>query len=174
MREVQSPGAPLLVFSQAVQPAIDIEAWNTHAERFFATAVGIAEELQRGPASVGDGRLAAAAITEARIVVAPRGLEAAIRRVRMRSRLDGDLAAAEQADARHGPTGLALLARRCPTVCAIDRAHDDDMLAWRLAAIVASLTLGPILDTAAGILLGPKSARERFGLGLGLRHKARS
>jgi hypothetical protein len=171
MREVQPLDAPLLVFSQAAQPAIDIEAWNAHAARFFATALGIAEELQRaGPAAAGDERLAAAAITEARIVVAPRGLEAAILRVRMRSRLDGDLAAAEQADARHGPTGLALLARRCPTVCAIDRAQDDDVPAWRLAAIVASLTLGPILDTAAGILLGPKSARER----LGLAHKARS
>jgi hypothetical protein len=172
MREVQPLGAPLLVFSQAVQPAIDIEAWNAHAERFFATALGIAEELQRGAAAVGDAPLAAAAITAARIVVAPRGLDAGIRRVRMRSRLDGDLAAAEQADARHGPTGLALLAGRCPTVCAIDRAQDDDVLAWRLAAIVASLTLGPILDATAGILLGPKSARERLDLGLG--HKARS
>jgi hypothetical protein len=138
-----------VVFSQATSSGIDIAGWDGHAARFFRTRLSLA-----GPADPHGSA----------VRVAPDGQPAGVRRIRMRPREAGDLAAAEAADA--GNTGLALLARRCGAVWLVEREAEDAPLAGstalRLAAIVASVVLGPILDSRVPELLGVKTARSRF------------
>jgi len=88
----------------------------------------------------------------------------ATRRERPRPSGTDDLALAVRADERAGPggTGLALVARRCPTVWLISRTLDPDPLALRLSAILASVLLGPILDARVPELFGVKTAREKM------------
>jgi hypothetical protein len=147
---VDSSCAPLIVFAQRADLSIDIDAWNAHATRFFATRLGFAEVPPTGGPMT------------ARFVVAPDGDTPGIRRVFMRPRDSEDLALAEAADARVGFTGLALLARRCPDVWLVERISTADTIALQLAAILASLFLGPILDTIAGELFGVKTARQKL------------
>ena len=79
-----------------------------------------------------------------------------------RPRSDEDLALADQAEARAGGGGLAGLARRCAAVWMIAREGDEDALALRLAAILASVYLGPILDARGPEIFGVKTAREKL------------
>jgi hypothetical protein len=141
-----------VVFSQAPAGGVDIAGWDAQATRFFRTRLSLADAA--GPPG-------------SAVRIAPEGKPASIRRIRARPREPGDLAAAEAADA--GNSGLALLARRCGTVWLVERDAEDAPLAGsaalRLAAIVASVVLGPILDARVPELLGVKSARSRFESG---------
>ncbi len=80
-----------------------------------------------------------------------------------RPRDQDDLALATAAEARTSHTGLVLLARRCPLVWMVVRESREDVPALRLAAILASVLLGPILDVAGGELFGVKTARSKLG-----------
>jgi len=158
-----------MVFAQRTDVAIDIDGWNAHAMRFFATRLGFAEPPHAGasPATRGHGEdLTAEAVNgsamTARFVVAPEGDTPGIRAAFVRLRDDQDLALAEAADARVGPTGLALVARRCCAVWLVERTSSDDRIALRLATVLASILLGPILDTTAGELFGVKTARQKL------------
>ena len=126
---------------------MDIDAWNAHATRFFATRIGLAS------VAVGDA---------ASFVVAPDGQLPGVRAASARPTTPDDLALADSAEARAGGGGLALLARRCGIVWRIGREDEPDALALRLAAIVASVLLGPIVDPAAGELFGVKTARAKL------------
>jgi hypothetical protein len=147
-----------IVFAQRADARIDIAAWSRQAERFFSTRLGLAED-KRYAAGV-----AAARTDDARFVIAPEGAPPGIRSAYARPCEADDLARALRADERAGPggTGLALVARRCPTVWLIARAVDPDPLALRLAAILASVLLGPILDVRVPELFGVKTAREKL------------
>jgi hypothetical protein len=79
-----------------------------------------------------------------------------------RARTAADLDLADQAEARAGGGGLALLARRCPTVWRLARDGVQDAAALRIAAILASVLLGPVLDPTVPALFGVKTARERL------------
>jgi len=129
-----------LVFAQAADDHVDVPAWDAHASRFF------------------DTRLAAA--TSARLLVTPASGAPGERRVEVRPREAEDLALAEAADA--SGTGLAMLARRCPRVWLVPREADADAIALRLAAILASVLLGPILDARGPELFGVKTARAKL------------
>jgi hypothetical protein len=135
--------APLRVFAQPAEPHVDIEGWCAHASRFFATRIGLAGEKDA-------------------FVIAPDGHSPGIRSATARPSTDEDFAEADAAEARRGGGGLALLARRCRTVWVIPRETPSDALALRLAAILASLLLGPILDPATGEIFGVKSARAKL------------
>ena len=74
-----------------------------------------------------------------------------------------DLALAEEAEQRAGGGGLVLLARRCHTVWSVHREAEDDRLALRLAMILASILLGPVLDARGPELFGVKTARAKLG-----------
>jgi hypothetical protein len=141
--------ACFVVFSQADGARVDIAGWDAHAARFFRTRLSVAVATDAGAVAV---------------QVAPEGRPAGVRRIRARPRDPRDLAAAEAAD--RGNTGLALLARRCDTVWLVEREAEDTPLAGspalRLATIVASVVLGPILDSRVPELLGVKTARGRF------------
>jgi hypothetical protein len=150
--------AGYVVFAQRADARIDIDAWSVHAERFFSTRLGLAED-KRYAAGV-----AAPRSDDARFVIAPAGETPGIRAAGARPCDDDDLALALHADERAGPggTGLALVARRCQTVWLIPRTLDPDPLALRLAAIFASILLGPILDARVPELFGVKTAREKL------------
>ncbi len=156
------PDATLMVFAQRADARLDIGALGTQAERFFATRLGLAEDKRYAP---GD----APRTDEARFVVAPVGAPPGIRAAFARPRDDADLALAVDADNRAGPggTGLALVARRCQTVWLVSRETDPDPLALRLAAILASVLLGPILDVRVPELFGVKTARAKLEALLG-------
>ena len=147
-----------LVFAQRPDARVDIAAWSAQAERFFSTRLGLAEEKRYAPGS------SAPLTDEARFVVAPERETPGIRSAFARPCGAEDLALAESADERAGPggTGLALVARRCQTVWLVSRADDTDPLALRLAAILASVLLGPILDVRVPELFGVKTARSKL------------
>jgi len=151
--------AVYLVFAQRTDARVDIEAWSSHAERFFATRLGLAEE-RRYPAGTPAPR-----VDRVRFVVSPVGAsrdEMGIREASARPRDDEDLTRAEAAEG--AASGLALLARRCPTVWLVTRESDDDRLALRLATVLASTLLGPILDPRRAVLFGAKTARAKLSL----------
>jgi hypothetical protein len=144
-----------VVFSQAERARADVIGWDAHARRFFRTQLSPVSPAHDEASDNGGARI--------ELRVAPDGEPEGIRRVQGRPREPEDLALAEAADA--AGTGLALLARRCPTVWLVARTQDDDRLALRLSAILASVGLGPILDARVPELLGVKSARARFEAG---------
>ncbi|MGO9833091.1 MAG: hypothetical protein ACLP1X_02645 [Polyangiaceae bacterium] len=140
-----SRGSAFVVFAQSAGTSIDVDAWNAHASRFFATRIGLAEDRASPPVA---------------LVVAPDGEVPGIRRVLTRPRDAEDLALAEAADARM--TGLALLARRCSSVWLVERAAEPDGLALRLAIVLSSVMLGPVLDARVPELFGVKTGRAKL------------
>jgi hypothetical protein len=137
-----APPAPLLVFAQPGDVRVDVDAWSAHAAQFFATRIGLANE-------------------EHSFVVAPDGHPPGIRTAAARPSTTTDFAAADAAEARSRGAGLAPLARRCKTVWVVARESPTDALALRLAVILASVFLGPILDPASGEIFGVKTGRAK-------------
>ena len=94
--------------------------------------------------------------------------ELAARNVAVRPATEDDWAAAEQAEARTGAaaSGLSRLARRCATVMIVACEADDpdDRGALLLAAVLASVHLGPILDPARERIFGVRTARVMLGV----------
>lgn len=114
------------------------------------------EAIRAGDARAADGRSAHRGRAGRRAA----GIQSAFARPREAD----DLTLAEVADERAGPggTGLALVARRCQTVWLVSRAGDVNPLALRLAAILASVFLGPVLDVRVPELFGVKTARAKL------------
>ncbi len=138
-----------MVFAQQTAPALEVAAIVAQAARFFGTTLAIEGH---DAAALGDGVVAARvhANGDARTCVG-------------RARTDADLAAAQAAEARAGYTGMSLLAARCPTVWLVQltAAHDDAALL--VAAVLASVLLGPILSPDGTELFGVKTARAKLG-----------
>jgi hypothetical protein len=139
-----------LVFSQQQGPA-SLDAWDAHAARFFDARVGLVE----APRSDAAGH-------DLRVAVAPSKGESGVLTLYGRPREARDLALAEAAESARGGGGLALLARRCPSVWIVARRGEPDPLALLLSAIVASVLLGPILDPASPEIFGVKTARAKL------------
>jgi hypothetical protein len=161
--------AALVVFAQArADRPVEIDSWNAHAERFFRTRIGFARAPEipaAEPPSPADPMAFVRGVSPRppiHFVVAPDGETPGTVRVSVRVRDAMDLALAEEIDARAGPTGLAILARRCESVWIVERESPSDPLPLRLAAILASVLLGPILDPLAGTLFGVKTARAKI------------
>jgi hypothetical protein len=145
-----------LVFSSALEPRLDVVAWDGQAQRFFSTRLA-----QVDPPGDGD---APSGVTTgaARIRVTPAKEPAGERVLSVRPRDAADMALAEEAEARAGGGGLVLLARRCHSVWLVTREEEDDRLALRLAMVLASVVLGPILDARGPELFGVKTARAKL------------
>ena len=142
------------VFAQRSDARVESALWERHAAQFFETRLG----LTVPKSCVQD----APKVDAARVVVLPPSGSEGIRLCYGRPRTDDDLRAAEDADTRAGSPGLGLLARRCGTVWLVTTTGDPDRLALLLAAILASVVLGPILSPDARELFGVRTARAKL------------
>ncbi|MGH7298698.1 MAG: hypothetical protein ACRELB_27400 [Polyangiaceae bacterium] len=139
------PPAPVyIVFASTPLPAgvpYDAAGVDPHAQRFFRTRL----------------RTAAGSV-----LVTPDGEAPGERAVTVRARSAEDLELAEEAERRAGGGGLVTVARRCRSVLVVTRESAADRLALRLAAILASAHLGPIVDPSTGQMFGVKTARAKL------------
>jgi hypothetical protein len=140
-------GPAYLVFTSALQPQIDLDAWDGQAQRFFSTRLAL---------------LGRAADGAARIRVTPPRDPAGERALSVRPRAAADMALAEAAEVRANGGGMVLVARRCHSVWLVAREGEDDRLALRLAMVLSSVVLGPILDARGPELFGVKTARAKL------------
>ncbi len=146
--------ATFTVFAQRSDATLPIEALKRQALQFFRTRLGLTADK-----AYGDDPLLEDA---ARIVVA--GEDATARGTRLvygRPTRPEDLEAAEAAERATGASasGLSLLARRCRTVWLVVPSSGDDRAAVTIAAILASVLLGPILAPGDGRIFGVRTAR---------------
>jgi hypothetical protein len=138
---MDDPRPPYIVFSSSGSRTLDAGAWDAHAQRFFKTRL-------RG---AGDGR----------VRVIPEGEPEGERRLVVRESSAADMALAEEGERRAGGGGLIHVARRCGSVWLVTRETEDDRIALRLAMILASVHLGPIVDPRGPDLFGVKTARAK-------------
>jgi hypothetical protein len=155
-----------LVFGSAPDAHVDVAVWDAQARRFFDTRLALAggEDAATEPSenpSMPDPSLRSG-MRAIRIEIVPPDGPAGQRTIAGRPRRPEDLALAELAEARAGGGGLVLVARRCPTVWLVMRQAEDDPLALRLAMILASVLLGPVLDPRTPELFGVKTARQKL------------
>jgi hypothetical protein len=143
-----------LVFAQQPDARIDLPAWQRHARQFFATEVALSRPKQYGTAPPP---------TDGAHLVLTRGQEpSTTRTILLRARTDEDLRAAELAE---GGGGLALVAKRCATVALVTveaTEHDADLGSMRVAALLSSVLLGPVLSPDRSRIRGPKTMREEL------------
>jgi hypothetical protein len=141
-----------LVFAQGDAPYLDVAALAHQARRFFEATV------EPTPPATADERYT---VTTRLAVVADAGRGGA-RHCFARSAGPLDWAAAERAEARTGFAGLSLLARRCETLWVVEAEASNDAIALRIAAVLASLFLGPILAPGGDELFGVRTARIKL------------
>lgn len=137
------PAEAYLVFSQRPDTSVDLAGWDAHAQRFFGAAVTASAD--------GD-----------RLAVTPGEEAAALRLVKGRPATAADHALAAAAEARMGGGGLGSLAQRCPTVWEVVREAEQDPAALRVAALLAGVLLGPVVDPGVPEIFGVKTAREKL------------
>ncbi|MDB4993438.1 MAG: hypothetical protein JWM74_870 [Myxococcaceae bacterium] len=146
-----------LVFAQRDDARLEIHFWQQQARRFFDTELGLTIEKAY------DQLDAMPSIDAARVVVSsPKNAVEATLLCAARPSTPADLALAESIEARHGYTGLAMLAKRCKTVWLVSAPAGSDRAALLLSAIVASVVLGPIVSPAHDELYGVKTARLKL------------
>ncbi len=144
------------VFAQRADARLDVGALRQQASRFFATKLGVTVDKHYDdlPPSVDAARV---------VIASEDGAAAAGTRLCYGRPADrSDVAAAEAAERAQGTTGLALLAQRCETLWIIEPETDDDRVALTIAAVLASVMLGPILIPGGAELLGVRSARLKL------------
>jgi hypothetical protein len=160
-RDVAFPprDAAFSVFSQREDAQIDVAEWGRYAERFLRARVGLTVSKSY------DARIPQRDLV--RVVLAPAregsSVSGGTRLCWGRPRTEEDLEAARHAEV--AGAGLPDLAARCPQIWLVERESEDDLVALRIAAVVAGVMLGPILSSSAAgrSLFGPKTARERLG-----------
>ena len=165
-RGILTPGAlaslsrdeAFTVFAQRADARVELGTWKNQAKRFFETELGITVDKPYDASP----SFAFPAIDAARVVVAAKDGDRGTRLCFGRPRTDDDLRAADEAERIVGYAGLADLAKRCSTVWLVKAEGEDDRIALRIAAILASVLLGPILAPRGASLFGVKTARARL------------
>jgi hypothetical protein len=146
-------GAAFTIFSQRPDAVLDIGTLKQQASRFFNAKLGLTVEKKY-----------ASYLPEAdaaRLVLSAN--EAAGTRLVYGRRADGsDLAAAEEAERQMDTSGMSLLAQRCPTVWLVTFESEDDRVALTIAAIFASVMLGPIISPKGDEIFGVRTARMKL------------
>jgi hypothetical protein len=143
------------VFAQRTDARVEAATWERHATQFFDARVGLVVEKRYGDEEP-------PLVDAARVVVAPSAAPPGTRFCFGRPREADDLEAAERADALAGSPGLGLLAKRCEHVWLVATESADDRIALLLAAILASVVLGPILAPDGEAIFGVRTARARL------------
>ncbi len=147
---LEPPARAYAIFAQRRDATLALPALRAHALRFFDTKVGLTADKHYGIAPLVDA---------ARIVVSTAGASGT-RLAYGRPTTSSDLAAADAAEQAQRTSGMALLARRCPTIWLVERVADDDRVALTLAAILSSHLLGPIV--AGDEIFGVRTARMKL------------
>lgn len=143
------------VFSQRPDVVLDVDRLKQQAERFFATKIGLTVDKSYGS----DIPL----VDAARIVVSGGdGTASGTRLCYGRAADSAEVAAAEEAERIQNTTGMALLAQRCPTIWIIVPESEEDRAALTIAAIFASLMLGPIIAPGGQEVFGVRTARMKL------------
>jgi len=142
------------VFAQQTHAGIDAAAWGRQAKQFFSADLQLTRPKRYGAI--------VPATDAAHVVLAVKGRPGGMRSVFLRPRTDADLADAEEAERAAGGGGMSLLAKRCRMVVRVGLASKDDEVALRIAAILASVVLGPILAPDAPELFGVRTARAKL------------
>jgi hypothetical protein len=151
------PSSAFTVFAQRKNSMLEADLWQRHASRFFDAQIRFTVPKQYvfdPPAS-----------DAVEVVIATPTRPEATRLCFARPRTEDDLFVAEDLDRRAGGTGLGLLARRCPTVWLVRVEEEDDSAALRIAAVVASVVLGPIVSPGGVELFGVRTARSKLESG---------
>ncbi|MFO0678801.1 MAG: hypothetical protein U0169_19880 [Polyangiaceae bacterium] len=136
------------VFSQERERNFPAAEVARNAARFFGTRVDVDPTAADGDVDV---------------TVAPEDLPPRSLVLRGREATGDDRFDAERAEAEGDPrtsAGMAALAARCPSVWEFE-ADTDDVHALALAAVLATVFLGPVL-APDGTVFGVRTARERL------------
>lgn len=143
------------VFAQRADASLDVPALKRQAERFFGTRLGLTVDKAYGPGAVREDA--------ARVVVHGDDPSASGTRLCFgRGAQPDDVGAAEEAERRKGTFGLAALAQRCGALWLVVPETDEDRVALTIAAIFASVMLGPILTPFGAELFGVRTARLKL------------
>jgi hypothetical protein len=164
--------AAYTVFAQRSDAVLDVAALKSHGARFFDTKVGltVGKSYGGGPPQTDAARI---------VVARDDGTGSGTRLCFARRAGPDDHGAAEVAEQTQGTHGMALLARRCPMVWLVEHhgapvggrrgsgeggahASNDDRIALTLAAVLASVLLGPILSPDGDELFGVRTARMKL------------
>ncbi len=141
------------VFAQSPLVLLDVEGLKNKASQFFQTKIGLTVDKRYGPDVP---QRDAARLVIASDDPACSGTRLCYGRAVERSDLD----AAERGDPN--VTGMFLLAQRCPTLWLVTYEMDDDRVALTIAAVLASILLGPILAPSGDELFGVRTARLKL------------
>lgn len=136
------------MFSQSAEPALAVDRVaaqaRAHFEAVFAAVPGVPA---RGP--------------RARVSYAARGSEGRFD-VSIRRASPEDWSAAREAEASARGSGLADLAARCASVLVVEALPGaPEWLVYECYALLASVSLGPIVIGDPPAILGVRTARER-------------
>ena len=137
------------VFSQEPRGRPPFERLSINAARFFSTTL---EQLEDGEESI-----------VVRLVCARPAVRGDFR-ISSRDTVKDDIMNARDAEARGRAGGMAMLAEKCEQVWTIEAAGDDVPSAaayFTLAAVCASVALGPVMPPDAATLFGVRGAIER-------------
>ncbi len=143
-----------LIYGQRGDGTIPISLWRNQADRFFGAKLGWTVE-KRYEATALPERDAASLMVFA-------GERRGTRAVITRPSTPDDHALAEALEHQQGTYGLALLARRCPRVWLVESEGPWDPVSLLVAAVIASVELGPIVDPGREALFGVKTARAKL------------
>lgn len=136
---VSAPSDAWRVFAQGAEPRLAFVDWQRNAQRFFDTAIEIEDRTNAR------GRVKLNGVT--RIIFG-------------RTRDENDLRDALAVESARGNGLYDLAERRCPSMWLVEREGGSDRNALLLAAVIASVSLGPILGDSA--LFGVRTAREKL------------
>jgi hypothetical protein len=140
-----------LVFSQEPSLMGALPKLLAHARRFFAAEIEVLSGSPPG-STHGEVRLR---------FEAHRYAGAGTFSVTSRPTSDDDRFAAEAAEARGNAGGMALLAARCAAVWDVRAEQATGSAELQLAALLASVALGPVLPEDGSTLYGVRGAMER-------------
>jgi hypothetical protein len=127
------------VFAQDDSPRLRTREWQHNARQFFET------ELE---------------IKDPHGVIAKLAIGPAAREISGRRREENDLRDALEAENARGNGMYDLAERRCGSIWLVEREGPEDRAALVIAAVIASVCLGPILGD--GALFGVRTAREKI------------
>lgn len=145
------PATAYVVFSQGRAVNFPVEALRMQAARFFGCDLGATiDKIVSSPPDVDATQL----------LVREKGTATETRMVFGQHATADLVANVAEAETRSRTFGMALLAARCPTLWFVECTKPDDRAALILAAVLASVGLGPILTADRQQAIGVKTARH--------------